>query len=66
MLTVIVGHDIWMLQGMQDGEFCLKLFPFLVRHANIIDFFPAEDLDKSVTGDIGEGDCCIHDRLSLS
>ena len=49
VLSMVVGDNVWMAQGAQDGKFGVKLFTFFVGHLDVIDFFPAENLGgKSV------------------
>ena len=39
VFPVIVADNVWMTQGMEDGEFGLELFTLFVRHTNVADFF---------------------------
>lgn len=44
MLSVVVSDNVCMSERGQNGEFGVKLFPFFLRHAQVIDLLATENL----------------------
>lgn len=44
MFAVVVSDDVGVSKRGKNGELGMKLFTFLLRHAQVIDFLATEDL----------------------
>lgn len=44
---MVVGYDVRVTKGAEDIEFGGELLAFLLRHLDVIDFLPAQDLRAS-------------------
>jgi len=38
---VVVGDNVGMFEGVQNGEFGVKLFSLFLGHLDVLDFLPA-------------------------
>ena len=43
---MVVSDYIWVFEGIEDGEFSVKLFTFFLRHFDVIDLFSTQYLAK--------------------